>query len=211
MKTDNLISLLAEDATIRTPLHAMLWCALIGGVVISVALLVSTVGVRENIASAVQTVRVVFKMIATLALAVSACSLVFRVGRPGLSLRRSVLSLLVPVLLVGGGVAIEIAAIPKDSWSTALIGRNAALCTILIPLFALPPLGGFLWALKTTAPESPVAAGAAAGLAAAGLAASLYAWHCPDDSPLFLAIWYTMAIAIVTSFGAVVGSHLLRW
>ncbi|WP_412178944.1 NrsF family protein [Rhizobium sp. TRM96650] len=27
------------------------------------------------------------------------------------------------------------------------------------------------------------------------MVAAIYAWHCPDDSPLVLAIWYTVAIA----------------
>ncbi|WP_412178786.1 NrsF family protein [Rhizobium sp. TRM96647] len=30
---------------------------------------------------------------------------------------------------------------------------------------------------------------------AGAIVAAIYAWHCPDDSPLVLAIWYTVAIA----------------
>jgi hypothetical protein len=53
--------------------------------------------------------------------------------------------------------------------------------------------------------------GAVAGLLAGGLAATLYATHCPDDSPLFVAIWYSLAIALVVLAGAVVGRRVLRW
>ncbi|NJL07877.1 MAG: DUF1109 domain-containing protein, partial [Methylacidiphilales bacterium] len=54
-------------------------------------------------------------------------------------------------------------------------------------------------------------AGAVAGLAAGALAATLYAAHCPDDSPLFVASWYGLSIAFVTVAGAALGVRLLRW
>ena len=45
----------------------------------------------------------------------------------------------------------------------------------------------------------PSLAGAVAGLAAGGVAATLYAAHCTDDSPLFVATWYTLAIAALAA------------
>ena len=41
--------------------------------------------------------------------------------------------------------------------------------------------------------------------------ATLYAFHCFDDSPLFVATWYTLATLVVTAAGALVGRRLLRW
>ena len=52
---------------------------------------------------------------------------------------------------------------------------------------------------------------AAAGLLAGGLAATLYATHCTDDSPLFVAAWYSLAIAGVAALGALIGARWLRW
>jgi len=43
------------------------------------------------------------------------------------------------------------------------------------------------------------------------LAATLYASHCEDDSPLFVATWYTIATAMVTAIGALLGSRVLRF
>jgi hypothetical protein len=45
----------------------------------------------------------------------------------------------------------------------------------------------------------------------AGLAATLYASHCSDDSPLFVATWYTIATALVAAIGALAGSRMLRF
>ena len=47
--------------------------------------------------------------------------------------------------------------------------------------------------------------------ASAGLAATLYASHCTDDLPLFVATWYTIATALVTAIGALVGSRVLKY
>jgi len=52
-------------------------------------------------------------------------------------------------------------------------------------------------------------AAAAAGTRAS--TATLYAAHCTDDSPLFVATWYTLATALVTALGALIGSKLLRF
>jgi len=69
----------------------------------------------------------------------------------------------------------------------------------------------FLAALRKGAPSQPGLAGAVAGLAASGIAATFYASNCTDDSPLFVMTWYPLAILIVTAAGYVVGRTLLRW
>jgi hypothetical protein len=53
--------------------------------------------------------------------------------------------------------------------------------------------------------------GGGGGLLAGGLGATVFAMHCTNDSPLFVAIWYALAIGLMSIFGAVVGRHALRW
>ena len=72
-------------------------------------------------------------------------------------------------------------------------------------------LAAALIGLRHGAPTRPALAGAIAGLLSAGLAATLYAAHCTDDSPLFVATWYTIATAMVAAIGALAGSRLLRF
>jgi hypothetical protein len=94
---------------------------------------------------------------------------------------------------------------------TRLIGDNSRVCMTAIPLMSLPLLAAALIGLRRGAPSRPAVAGAIAGLLSAGFAATLYASHCTDDSPLFVATWYTIATALVTAVGALVGSKVLKF
>ncbi|MFA7415376.1 MAG: DUF1109 domain-containing protein [Rhizobium sp.] len=211
MKTDELIRLLAEDAPVRMRLGRMLALALTVGIAVSATVLLSTVGLRDNLASAIETVRVAFKIGMTLVLAIAAFGLVLRIGRPGVPLKPWGMALLLPLALMAVAVGAELVVLPPDAWAAALIGQNAAFCLFFIPLLSLAPLAGFLAALRNGAPDNPGLAGAAAGLAAGAIGAALYAWHCPDDSPLFGATWYTLAIMLVIAAGFATGRKWLRW
>jgi hypothetical protein len=92
-----------------------------------------------------------------------------------------------------------------------MAGRYGYHCLFFIPFFSLAPLVALFWALKGGAPEKPGLSGAAAGLAAGGVGAAIYALHCPDDSPLFVALWYVTAITFVTLCGYFAGKRWLTW
>lgn len=211
MKTDDLITLMAQDAPVRLRYSRGMMLALGVGIVLSALLLTSTVGLRHNLASVVETPRVFFKIMVTILLAVLAVRLVSRIGRPGAATRLPALLLVVPVMAVSAAVFTELVALPVASWRANWLGGNALFCLFFVPLLSLAPLAALLFILRNGAPENPTSAGAAAGLAAGAIAAAIYAWHCPDDSPLFLATWYTIAIGAVTAVGALLGRRLLRW
>lgn len=211
MKTDDLITLMAQDAPVGLHYGRALAIALGAGVVLSALLLVASVGLRHNMASVFETARVLFKITVTLVLAVLAARLAMRIGRPGEETRLPALLLALPAVMVTAAVVAELVALPADAWRANLVGGNALFCLFFVPFLSLAPFIGLFWALKKGAPQNPTAAGAAAGLAAGAIAAATYAWHCPDDSPLFLATWYTVAIAGVTATGALLGRRLLRW
>jgi hypothetical protein len=101
--------------------------------------------------------------------------------------------------------------LPPDLWLSKTAGTNSLVCLTYIPLIGIGPLAIFLFALRQGAPTRPPVAGAVAGLLAGGIAATLYAAHCTDDSPLFIGTWYTIAIAGLALLGAVGGNRLARW
>ena len=57
----------------------------------------------------------------------------------------------------------------------------------------------------------PGAAGAAAGLVSAGLATTLYGLHCPEYAAAFVALWYSLGIALSVGAGALIGKVAFRW
>lgn len=211
MKTDDLIRLMSEDAPVRTRLGRALALSILCGVVASAVLLIATVGLRHNLATAVETARVAFKIGATLLLAGIAIAIATRIVRPGAPVRPLALALPAVAALVAIAVVTELAVVPAQLWTESLMGQNAGFCMMFIPVLSLAPLAALIWAMRAGAPADPGLAGAAAGLAAGAIGASLYAWHCPDDSPLFVATWYTLAIAVVTLAGRAIGRRALRW
>jgi hypothetical protein len=151
------------------------------------------------------------KFLVTLALAVPALAISLHLSRPEASLRGRAWLLLIPAGLLLAGIASEMMLPQRLPMMTRLVGSNSRLCMTAIPLMSLPFLAAALIGLRHGAPTRPAVTGAIAGLLSAGLAATLYASHCTDDSPLFVATWYTIATAIVTAIGALAGSRVLRF
>jgi hypothetical protein len=211
VETNDFINLLAQDAPVRSRIGRTLALAAVVGILISGAMFFAGIGFRDDIDTAIQTSRFLFKFVFTIALAATAFSLVYRIGRPGVPLKRWNWALLAAPLLLAAAVFIELAVMPADSWSARMVGHNARFCLTFIPLLSIGPLACFIFALRQGAPEKPGIAGAVAGLAASGIAATFYASNCTDDSPLFVALWYPIAIALVTLVGYIAGSKLLRW
>lgn len=212
MNTDALIKALAEDAARRpTSTVTRMALALAGGGLISSAWLLLTLGVRPDIADALQTWRFVTKLAVVLVCVLASLRASARLAHPDADQRRALAALTFPVAMLALAVGWELVTSPPDSWATRAIGTNWRLCLTYITLLSLAPLGSLLLALRAGAPRSPATAGAAAGLLAGSLSASLYALQCFDDSPLFVAVWYVPTIAAVSFAGAIIGSRVLQW
>jgi hypothetical protein len=211
VKTEDLISALAADGKHTTLLGRSLLIALVAGVLVAGGAFFATLGFRHDIDIAVHTMRFLFKFLVTLSLAAVAIGVVWRIGRPGVPLAVPAWLLATPVLLLTVAVVIEMMVMPQADWGARIIGRNWIHCLLAIPALSIPTLAALLYVLRDSAPSNPGLAGAVAGLASAGVAATYYASNCTDDSPLFVATWYTLAIMLVTLAGALLGRRLLRW
>ncbi|WP_036257231.1 NrsF family protein [Methylocapsa aurea] len=212
MKTGDLIRALAADSEIRLrPPGQALVLALIPGVAIALGLFVAVFGLRPQIVALLGEPRLLFKLCLAAVLIGLSGALVLRLVRPGADVRSAALLLAVAPALLAAACLAEIFAVPSNEWGQRLLGANALFCLKSIPFLSAAPLVAIVLALRNGAPEHPALAGAGAGLFAGAIGAAFYAAHCPDDSPLFVAAWYTLAIAIVTVIGAVAGARLLRW
>jgi len=212
MKTDQLIAALAADAkTTEMPIGRTLWLAFAGGLVVAAAFFFADVGFRPDLMGAFASPRFVFKCVLTLSLLISAMGLVWHLARPGEIPIGWVVALAgVPVLLAGAAIT-EMVLVPKAAWEHLVFGMNWQVCMVLIPTLSAAPLIALILALRHGATSHPVLAGAAAGLMATGIGASLYATHCQSDSPLFVAVWYVFGTVVVTAVGALLGARFLRW
>jgi hypothetical protein len=211
MKTEHLIDALVADRAARgRPLAVSLALALLGGAAVSLVLFFAEFGVRTDIAAALATWRFDFKIALVLLSLVLAFGVCRECARPDAAqhpLRR-----LLPLAAAAAlAVVAEVAIVPRAGWMPRLVGTNSMICLTAVPLLSLAPLVAALAVLRRGAPASPALAGAAAGVLAAASGASLYAFHCFDDSPLFVATWYSLGALPVVLLGALAGRRLLRW
>lgn len=145
------------------------------------------------------------------ALAGAAAWLAARLGRPVARTSgpvRALLLVMAAMVLLG---ALTLLATPAGARLAAVLGHSWASCPVNVLVLSLPALAGALWALRGLAPTRPRAAGLAAGLLAGGLGAFGYALSCTELSPAFVAVWYSLGIALAGALGAALGPRVLRW
>jgi hypothetical protein len=212
MDTERLIRTLAADAAPAAAPMSRVWSvALLVSAAVAALVFFAAIGLRPDIASAAATPRFLFKFVVTLALLATAFAALKTLAMPGASLRAVLPMLILAPGLLLAAVGVEMMVVPAEQLRDRWIGSNAVQCLIFIPLIGVGPLAAFLFALRHGAPTRPSLAGAVAGLVAGGLAAAFYAAHCIDDSPLFVATWYPLAIAILALAGAIAGRLFVRW
>jgi hypothetical protein len=212
MDTDQLIKTLAADNAHRArPVGFVLMLAMLAAAPVSLLMFFTELGVRPDVMTAMRNPFFDLKFAVTLALAISAMAVCLHLSRPEASLRGFGWYLFIPAGLLVAGISGEMMMPQRLPMMTRLVGSNSRICMTAIPLLSLPLLAGALAGLRHGAPTRPAVAGAIAGMLSAGLAATLYASHCTDDSPLFVATWYTLATALVTAIGALIGSRVLRF
>jgi hypothetical protein len=211
MDTDQLIRTLAADNIRARPVGFVLALALLAAAPVSLLMFFAELGVRPDVMIAMRNPFFDLKFAVTLALATSAILVSLHLSRPEASVRGWGWLLMIPAGLLVAGISGEMIMPQRLPMMTRLVGQNSRICMTAIPVMSLPLLVAALIGLRHGAPSRPVLAGAIAGMLSAGLAATFYASHCTDDSPLFVATWYTLATALVTTIGALAGSKVLRF
>lgn len=123
-----------------------------------------------------------------------------------------------PAALIAGALGamallglLNLLAQAPDERMNALLGSTWYRCPWIILAISLPALAALLGTLRTLAPTRLREAGLAAGLLAGALGAIGYSLHCPEVSPAFIAVWYSLGIFATGAFGALLGPVVLRW
>ncbi|MDK9697890.1 MAG: NrsF family protein [Siculibacillus sp.] len=212
MRTDDLIGGLVADVEMRTPpLGRGLLAAGVVGMALSGTLFFAALGPRPDVAAALATPRFVLKFVECAALAAAAAAAALALMRPAADRRLARLCLLLVAFGVTLGVMVEVVVVPRADWPARLLGTNWLHCLVLVPLLALPAFVTLLAAARHGAATEPGRTGAMIGVLAGAIGAFFYAANCTDDSPLFVATWYTLAIGAMALLGALLGRRLLVW
>lgn len=211
MRTDELIEMLARGAGPAPRAVAARRLAPAAGLGVAASALIA-VGLYGPIAPQMYgspAPWIKFAYAASLALA--AAWLTARLARPVARLaapRRAVLAVFAAMGALG---AATLLGTEPGARATALLGYSWSTCPWSILALSLPGLGAALWAVRGLAPIRPVAAGFSAGLFAGALGAFGYSLSCPEASPAFVALWYSIGIGLSGAAGALLGPRVLRW
>ncbi len=213
MKTDELITLLARDATPvnKGALPARLVAVVLVGALAAFIILVPWLGIRPDLAEAVGGMTYWMKTIYTLGLGVSGFALVERLSRPDAKgLFGWILVGIFAVTIIALAV-VQLASTSPDQMRAAFMGATWDKCPWRILALSLPGLVLILWAMRHLAPTRLALAGAAAGLLAGGVAATVYGIHCAETAAPFVALWYSVGVILSAGLGALLGPRVLRW
>src|SRR6185437_6157342 len=212
MRTGDLIELLARDTRVTPPgiaARKLLTALAVGG---AVTLALVVLGLRcQPLGEAARQpwfwMKAGYTGLLALAAAITVKRLSMPGARPGAAPVVALVIILAMIALGTGQVLVSAPADRLDLW----LGHTWKVCSPLILLLAVPIYACQVVAMRALAPTRPGLAGAAAGLAAGALAATLYGLHCPEQAAAFVATWYTLGMAAATALGALAGSRLLRW
>ena len=213
MRTDHLINALASAVCAkRLSPGPSVTLALAAGIATTTSIFFAGVGFRMDILQAVTTFRFLYKFVIVLSLLVPSIAVFTQLTRPVKPPSHWSRALLVAAALLCVGVVAELVHLRPEEWGIRLVGQNMRNCLTIIPALSAAPLAFLLLALRHGAPANPRLAGSIAGLASGAIAAFLYASNCTDDSPLFVATWYPIAIGMVTFCGGLIGgSSFFKW
>lgn len=181
------------------------------GALASTAVMLGWLGLRADLAQALETPMFWMKFGYAALTGVFLAGVLTRLARP--AVRPGLLALVAgaPLLAVATMAVVRLANAPPQLQHALLMGHSSSLCPWRILVIGLPPLVGAVWAVRGLAPTRLLPAGLVAGGCAGALGAAIYAFACNETSAPFLAIWYTLGMALVAAVGATAGSRLLRW
>jgi len=213
VQTDDLIAVLAADtkplSRVAPPLRLGLSAGL--GALVALGLVLVWLGLRPDLAQAVQGATFWLKVVYTAALALSGYWATTRMARPGLSARGALrLAAAILALALIAGLA-QLARLSGPQSLIALQGVSWQVCTLNIVVLAAPMTALVLYIVRQLAPTRPMPAGFACGAFSGAVAATVYGLHCPEQGPAFIALWYTLGVLFSGGLGAVAGRWLLRW
>jgi hypothetical protein len=207
MKTSSLIDLLSQDTPNAKPQFRFTFsCTFVVSVGLIILFFMLFLTLRSDFGKAVLTSNFMIKLSFTLSLTVLLGLQTYKSISPTHKISSkwffAPLVLLTLAFLFEADKAKTLLALPKSSWSA---------CLFFIPTLSLLSLIPFLWVLKNGASANPSLSGLTIGGFCGALGASFYAFHCTEDSSLFVLVFYSLGILTAALVGGLVGKKVLKW
>jgi len=213
MKTDDLITALAtgaEPVDPRAPSRRLLLGSL-AGMALAVPLMLGLLGLNPQLAQASQGSMFWVKLGFVAAVAAASFAVALRLGKPGTPTQRAAATLGIPFAAIWLLAVVALMAAAPGERAPLVMGSTWNTCPLNITVLSAPALALSLWAMRGLAPTRLTVAGAAAGLLAGALGATVYTLHCPETAAPFIGTWYVLGMLVPTLLGAALGRVVLRW
>jgi hypothetical protein len=213
MKTDDLIQMLAAgNAPVdRAAVQGRGVLALLAALLIAFAVMALQLGIRPDLAQAGHLPMFWIKQAFPMLLAAGGFIAALRLGRPGRGAGAAPALAAFPLIAMWLFALAVLFGAPAADRAPLVMGSSWNRCPVYIAEISLPLFIAMMFVMRRLAPTRPMLAGAAAGLAAGGAGAAVYALHCDEMAAPFLAVWYVLGMLIPTIVGALLGPKLLRW
>lgn len=213
MNTDQLIEALSRDVrpVSRHAIGRRLAAGIALGAAGTLVLIGLWLGFNPQLDSAMRHYSFWMKWSYTLSLGVCAIIATARLARPDNGPLGWLWVMAFPVALLALIGVLEMRRVPSEEWLAMWLGETWSECPTVVLMLSVPIFAGLLWSFRRMAPTRLRAAGATAGLTAGAWAATLYCFHCPEVSAIFVLTWYTLGMGLAALAGALLGPRLLRW
>ncbi len=112
---------------------------------------------------------------------------------------------------IAAGWGIDAASAGVGPLLIRLDWREGLRCVGAVVVLSLPALLALGILMRRGAPTDPGGTAAAVGLTAAAWGGAVFVLACPHDDPLYVAVWFAVAILLVAAIARLVLPRLTRW
>lgn len=195
--TDALIMDLSADLAPVKRRRAMREAAVLAALAVAeLAIILGAGAMRPDMGRVILAPFMIWKIGSLALLAGVACTVAVRSFTPPASSRRSLLLALgLALLVVIGGTLVASAADSSRSMIERLSPVHGLLCATSIVVLAMPIMAALAVLMRRAAPVHPKDSALASGLAGSTLGALVFTACCPMNDPLYITVWYSVAVA----------------
>ena len=198
MSTDALIRDLSTDlppVKRRNTAHEAAMLAALGGS--ELAMLFWAGAMRPDMAQVILAPFMLWKMGSLALLAGVTCTLAMRSLTPPAEPRRGLMLVGLLALVIVGGMVVTPAAESNQSLLGRLSPVHGMLCATAIIVLSIPIMAALAVLMRRAAPTRLKRSALTCGLAAGTSGALIFTICCPMNDPLYIAVWYSVAVTAV--------------